>query len=106
MVRSMPSVRMLAPSKIASPDVFASEPEQAKKSNGVLPDSEAKKEKPAMAGVASTSRTGSVDSNHVVGAAGANPWKSTVSMPIRDPKSRARSRDYLKQYVEISSRLG
>jgi len=41
----------------------------------------------------------SSDSNH-----GLNTWKSVGAVP-RDPKSRARSREYLKQYVLLNKHL-
>jgi len=41
----------------------------------------------------------SSDSNH-----GLNTWKSVGAVP-RDPKSRARSREYLKQYVLLVKHL-
>lgn len=74
-----------------------------KKSNGSSPNNiEQLGKKPPALIPSSTSRAGSVDSNPAAAlpsAISSNPWKSTVSMPVRDPKSRARSRDYLKQYV-------
>ncbi|KAJ9096739.1 hypothetical protein QFC21_005009 [Naganishia friedmannii] len=84
--------------------------QNTKKVNGSVPSPpEMADKKPLTSAPASTSRAGSVDGAHALGSAagttGTSPWRSTVSMPIRDPKSRARSRDYLKQCLQEISYL-
>lgn len=50
-------------------------------------------------GGAGMSKTGTMGTMGTVGSAMGekSPWKNVLSAPIRDGKSRARSRDYLKQ---------
>ncbi|KAJ9091990.1 hypothetical protein QFC19_008858 [Naganishia cerealis] len=96
---------------------IASQPEHGgKKMNGLTATGTelVVDKKPTLtSALSSTSRAGSVDGAHPPGSAtttagvgvGVSPWRSTVSMPIRDPKSRARSRDYLKQCLQEISYL-